>query len=271
MNNSYLMVAGDKQNHLDKLGSLKCHMAIVNLEDGVYDKDFARQLVYDYLKSKDNKNIIVRVNELSTCGKEDIKIINQLKPKAIRVAKIKNTKDVQIALELIDEDIEVHLSIETKEAFSTLETLKISPRVTTVYLGILDLLESLELPQSLVKLDNPTIDYILSRFLISSKIATFKAVSFVYQDYKNLEEFTSWCKKEKELGFTSKVCISPAQVDIVNKIHLIAEEELQKALYIKEVFEKNKENKNTAIKDELYGFIDEPIYKDALLFIKNNR
>jgi len=271
MNNSYLMVAGDKQKHLDKLSILKCDMAIVNLEDGVYDKEYARKLVFDNLNNKDNSNIVVRVNDLETCGKEDIKTINQIKPKAIRVAKIKTISDVQIALDLIDDDIEVHLSIETKEALHNLENLKISSRVTTVYFGILDMLESLGLPQSLVTLENPTIDYLLSRFLISCKIAGFKAISFVYQDYKNLEEFKSWCIKEKSLGFTSKVCISPSQVDILNKIHLTNKEELKKALYIKEVFEKNKENKKTAIKDKLYGFIDEPIYKDALLFIKNNR
>ncbi|HIP12404.1 MAG TPA: CoA ester lyase [Arcobacter sp.] len=270
MNNSYLMLAGDKQKHLDKLDSLKCDIAIVNLEDGVYDKDMARNLVYKNLKTKDNKNIVVRVNDLDTCAKKDIRLINKIKPKAIRIAKIKTIEDVKIALELIDDDIEVHLSIETKEALHNLELLKINPRVTTVYLGILDMLESLGLPQNLVQLNNPTIDYILSRFLISSKIAGFEAVSFVYQDYKNIEEFTSWCKKEKSLGFISKVCISPTQVDIVNNIHITDEIELQKANYIIKVFEQNKENKNTAIADELYGFIDEPIYKDALLFLKNN-
>ena len=271
MNNSYLMVAGDKQKHLDKLDTLKCHIPIINLEDGVYDKNKARSLVFDNLINKNNKNIVIRVNDLTTCGKEDIEVINKLKPKAIRVAKIKTKEDVYDALNLIDDDIEVHLSIETKEALKNLESLKVNNRVTTVYLGILDMLESLKLPQSLVQLDNPSIDYILSRFLISSKIAQFEAVSFVYQDYKNIAEFTAWCKKEKALGFTSKVCISPSQVEIVNEVHKIDELELKKAKYIINIFEKNRKNKNTAIEDEYYGFIDEPIYKDALLFAKNNR
>ena len=267
MNNSYLMVAGDKQKHLDKLQYLKCDIAMVNLEDGVWDKDFARDLVIQNLKDRNNSNIVVRINSLNSCGRDDIKAINHIKPKAIRVPKIKSIEDIKELLNLIDKDIDIHLSIETKEAFKNLEDLKIHKRVTTVYLGILDLLESLGLPQNLLTLDNPTIDYILGRFLISSKIAGFEAVSFVFQDYKDTVLFTKWCQKEKDMGFEAKACISPVQVDIVNKIFAIDEKELKKAKYIKEIFEKNRQNGITGFSDDRYGFIDEPIYKDAILYL----
>ena len=268
MDNSYLMVAGDKQKHLDKLPFLKCDKAIVNLEDGVFDKNKARSLVYENLKNKDNKNIIVRVNSLDSCGLQDIKTINQIKPYAIRVPKIDTITDVKKALELIDDDIEVHLSIETKLAFQNLEYFKIDNRVTTVYLGILDLLESLELPQKLLTLNNPTIDYILSKFLISSKIAGLNPVSFVYQDFKNTTEFSLWCQKEKNIGLNAKVAISPTQVDIINKCFKTDEKDIQKAKYIKKIFEKNKQNGISGFVDKKYGFIDEPIYKDALLLLR---
>ncbi|MCK5293123.1 MAG: CoA ester lyase [Arcobacteraceae bacterium] len=270
MNRSYLMVAGDKQKHLNKLKTLNCDIAMVNLEDGVFDKKYARELVFKTLLNTNNKNVVVRVNSLDECAKEDIEAINKIKPFAIRVPKIKTIKDVKDALELIDEDIELHLSIETKDAFNNLINLKIDKRVTTVYLGILDLLESLELPQSLVKLNNPTIDYILSKFLIDSKIAGFKAVSFVYQDYKNTQEFRLWCEKEKLMGFNSKACISPTQVDIVNEIYSIDNNEFEKAEYIVNIFEKNQKLGITGFSDERYGFIDEPIYKDALLYLNKD-
>ncbi len=273
MINSALMVAGDKEKHLDKIQDLDCDIAIVNLEDGVFDKDFARDLVVSKLSDKTfkNKQIVVRINDLATCGKEDIKAINKIKPDAIRVPKIQTIEDVKLACELIDEDIEVHLSVETKEAFENLSKLKINNRVTTVYLGILDLLESLELPQSLVQPDNPTIDYILSKFLIDSKIAGFKVVSFIYQDYKNIEVFTQWCQKEKAMGFRAKGCISPTQVQIANEIFGINKDELVKARYIKEIFEEKQKLKISGFSDDKYGFIDEPIYKDALLILELNK
>jgi citrate lyase subunit beta/citryl-CoA lyase len=261
------MVAGDKEKHLDKLDSLKTDFATVNLEDAVYDKDFARDLVIKKLSNRDNKKIIVRVNSLNSCGKKDIKAINKIKPFAIRIPKVKSHNDIKEVLNLIDDDIELHLTIETKEAFNLLSTFKIDKKITTVFLGILDLLESMELPQSLLKLDNPTIDYILSKFLIDSKIAGLNPVSFIYQEYKDLETFEKWCIKEKKMGFMAKGCTSPSQVDIVNKIFITDKNEIEKAKYIKKMFEQHQKNGATSFVDIKYGFIDEPIYKDAILVL----
>jgi citrate lyase subunit beta/citryl-CoA lyase len=93
---SALMVAGDKEKHLFKIASLKCDIAIVNLEDGVYDKKKARNLVCNILPKleKTKCKIVVRINDLNTCGIEDIKMINKIKPYAIRVPKIKTIEDV---------------------------------------------------------------------------------------------------------------------------------------------------------------------------------
>lgn len=266
-NRSFLMVAGDKEKHLNKLDVLTTDFATVNLEDAVYDKEFARDLVVKKLQNRDNKNIIVRVNSLDSCGIQDIEKINTIKPYAIRIPKVTSIDDVKLALKLIDTDTQVHLTIETKEAFSLLPQLKIDKRVTTVFLGILDLLESLGLPQNLLQLHNPTIDYILSKFLVDSKTAGLHPVSFIYQEYKDLDTFRKWCLKEKEMGFTSKGCTSPAQVDVVNEIFATNQAAIQRAKYIKEIFEKQQALGCTGFSDAKYGFIDEPIYKDALLIL----
>lgn len=270
---SYLMVAGDKEKHLSKIDALSCDVAMINLEDGVGDKKEALKLLQnsfekDRFQSK-NKFIVVRINPLDESGIDEIKVLNQLKPHAIRIPKIKTKEDVQKALACIDKDIEIHLSIETKEGFENISKLKLEARVTTVYLGILDLLESLELPQSLLKLENPMIEYLLSRFLIESKMAGFKPIFLTYQDYKNTEEFTKWIQKAKLMGYTASSCISPTQVEIVNEIFSNDEKEIEKAQYIIEIFEQNKKNGITGFSDEKYGFIDEPIYKNAKQILKN--
>jgi len=272
MNRSYLMVAGDKQKHLDKLPLLECDVAMINLEDGVFDKSFARELLKENFASSkmqfDNLKTVVRVNALDECADEDIKAINPLKPNAIRIPKIKTKEDVEKACKLIDKDIEIHLSIETKEAFENLKELKVDKRVTTVYLGILDLFESFGFAQSLIKLDNPTIEYILSKFLVESKLVGFYPISFTYQDYKNVQEFRAWCEKVKSMGYSAKATISPTQVAIVNEVFGYNESQIEKAKYIKEKFEEQKVNGCTGFVDEKYGFIDEPIYKDALLVLR---
>lgn len=266
-NKSYLMLAGDKENHLLKLNDLKCDVAMINLEDGVFDKYFALNLLkqnFSYGGMRNyNKNIVVRINPISKTGAHEIEVLNNLKPHAIRIPKIKSIDDVSKALELIDDDIKIHLSIETKEAYLNLVNLKIDKRVTTVYLGILDLLESCDLSQNLLKLENPTIHYILSKFLVESKIAGLKPVFFTYQDYKNTEQFRLWLEMARMMGFDATSCISPTQVEIANKIFLNSKDEYEKAQYIVDVFLKNQKNGIVGFADTKYGFIDEPIYKDA--------
>ncbi len=270
---SYLMVAADKEKHLSKIKELSCDAAMVNLEDGVFDKVGALELLSNRFSLSGfratNKYVVVRINPIDETGYDEIVELNKLKPHAIRIPKIKTIDDVQKAIDLIDDDIEIHLSIETKEAFHNLSKLRLDKRVTTVYLGILDLLESLELPQNLLKLENPMIDYILSRFLVKSKTVGFKPVFLTYQDYKNTEEFTKWIQKAKMIGYTASSCISPTQAQIVNQIFSKDEKEIEKAKYIIKVFEENRVKGITGFSDGLYGFIDEPIYKDAKQILKN--
>lgn len=269
---SYLMVAGDKEKHLSKINDLKCDVAMINLEDGVGDKEYALNLLRQTFALNgmrtNNKYIVVRINPLDETGLEEIKILNILKPHAIRIPKIKSVNEVKKALKAIDQEIDIHLSIETKEGFENLKSFKIDKRVTTVYLGILDLLESLVLSQNLLTLNNPTIHYILSKFLIESKMAGFNPIFFTYQDYKNTNEFKSWLDLAKNMGFEATSCISPSQVDIANKVFEIDSDEYEKAKYIVELFEANLQNKISGFSDEKYGFIDEPIYKNAKNIIK---
>ena len=149
--------------------------------------------------------MVVRINELeSPTALEEIRQLNVVKPDAIRVPKIRTAEDVKRALELIDPSVDIHLSIETADALENLTSFGFDKRVKVVYLGILDMLESLGLPQSLLKIGNPTIDYILAKFLVSARTAGLHPVSFVYQDFKDEEGFRLWCEMEKAMGFTSK-------------------------------------------------------------------
>ena len=266
------MVAGDKEKQLRKIPELECDVVMINLEDGVSDKKAALKLIialYKELKLNKYKKIVIRVNGVEEGGLDEIKALNSLKPYAIRVAKIESFEHIQKALDVLDDDIDLHLSIETKAIFDTLSQIKIDSRITTVYLGILDLLESLSLPQSLIHLDNPMIDYLLSRFLIDSKIAGVHSVGFMFQDYHNTQAFEKWCKKLKTIGFQSASCLGPKQVTIANKIFSIDKDAIQKAQLIKKLFEEKKVQGITGFDTKEFGFVDEPIYKNALLVLNS--
>lgn len=268
---SVLMLSCNNIKHLTKIESVEAECIILNLEDGVSqeDKPFALALCAIFLAhhKQSSKKLVVRVNPLGEGAQEEIAYLNQFMPDAIRVPKIKTQTEVQTVLALLGSEIELHLSIETASAWRNLDSLRVDERVTTFYLGILDLFADMKLSQTLIKMDNPTMLYMLSHFLVSCKALSIKPVSFVYQDFKNLEEFGMWIALEKSMGYDAKGCISPKQAQMVNEIFKQEDEEIQKAKEIVKLFETNKEKGITGFVHEVYGFIDEPIYKGALVLL----
>ncbi len=269
---SVLMLSCNNLKHLSKIESLDADCIMLNLEDGVSkeDKPFALVLAAIYISkiTKSDKKIVVRVNALDEGGYEEITYLNQFMPDAIRVPKIRNKEEVKSVLALLNDTIELHLSIETAEAWYNLSSLAVNKKVTTFYLGILDLFADMKLSQSLINIQNPTMKYMLSSFLITSKSMGVKPVSFVFQEFKDLDMFSQWIELEKSMGYDAKGCISPKQVELVNEVFVDEEEQIKRAKIIVKLFEMHREEGITGFVDDEYGFIDEPIYKGALALLK---
>lgn len=268
---SALMLSCNKIKHLMKIESLEADCIMLNLEDGVSkeEKPFALVLCAIFLArhQKSDKKLVVRVNALDEGGYDEIAYLNQFMPDAIRVPKIKNVHQVQTVLALLHEKVELHLSIETASAWHNLSSLRVSNRVNVFYLGILDLFADMKFSQSLIQRDNPTMQYMLSHFLVTVKSMGVKPVSFVYQDFQNLEEFGKWIELEKSMGYDSKGCISPKQVTMANEMFVDEQAQIERAKIIVKLFEMHQKEGVTGFVDAEYGFIDEPIYKGALALL----
>ena len=268
---SVLMLSCNNIKHLSKIESLNADCIMLNLEDGVSpeDKPFALVLCAIFISKmkKSDKKIVIRVNALDEGGYEEITYLNQFMPDAIRVPKIRDEQEVRSVLALLKDGIELHLSIETAQAWHKLSSLAVNKNVTAFYLGILDLFADMKLSQSLINLENPTMKYMLSHFLITSKAMGVKPVSFVFQEFKDLDMFSQWIALEKSMGYDSKGCISPKQVELVNEVFVDEEEQIKRAQIIVKLFEMHQEQGITGFVDDEYGFIDEPIYKGALALL----
>ncbi|WP_457749203.1 HpcH/HpaI aldolase/citrate lyase family protein [Sulfurimonas sp.] len=269
---SVLMLSCNNLKHLSKIESLEADCIMLNLEDGVSkeDKPFALVLAAIFLSrlTKSDKKLVVRVNALEAGGYDEITYLNQFMPDAIRVPKIKNSDEVKNILALLHEDVDLHLSIETAESWHNLSNLALNKRVSVFYLGVLDLFADMGLSQSLIHVQNPTMKYMLAHFLMSTKAVHVKPVSFVFQEFQDLETFQEWLSLEKEMGYDAKACISPKQVALVNKMFMNKEDEMKRAKIIVKLFEMHRDEGITGFVDEEYGFIDEPIYKGALKLLQ---
>lgn len=265
-----LMVSAHQLKHLNKIDTLFCDAVIINLEDGVAvsqkPKALAYALIFISHLQKSDKKIIVRVNALNEGGKEEIQALNSVFPDAIRVPKIRSKEDVLIVETLVSQNIDIHLSIETAQAWHQLSDLKTSTRVSHFYLGVLDLLADLGLSQSIITLDNPTLHYLLAHFLISCRSIDVEPVSFVFQEHQNDTAFKAWIDLEQSMGFKAKGVISPNQAKAMME-QGINSQEIQRAQHIVKRFEAMQIEGVTGFVDETYGFIDEPIYKGALVVL----
>jgi citrate lyase subunit beta/citryl-CoA lyase len=268
---SNMMLNPLKLKHLNRIDNLEADMITLNLEDAIAPsrkKEALHNIALFLSHLKESKSfIIVRTNPLHEGGREEISFLNSFGFDAIRVAKIETKEEILEVNRLLNSEKEIHISLETKEAFQNLATFSEIPRFTTANIGILDLLTSLGLPQSLVEHENPTIHYILSKFLVDAKTAGLNPISFMFQEYHDVAKFRAWCEIEKRMGFTTKACMGPLQVEIANEIFKIKNNALIRAKHIKQAFEESAKNGENGFMDGKYGFIDEPIYRDALLVL----
>jgi len=259
---SNMMLNPLKLKHLNNIDDLVCDMVTLNLEDAIAPsrKKEALHNIALFLSHLEESNtfIIVRTNPLEEGGREEIAFLNSFSFDAVRVAKVKTRNEILEIERLLKSEIEIHISLETKEAFANLATFGGIERFTTANIGILDLLTSLGLPQSLVEHNNPTIHYILSKFLVDAKTAGVNPISFMFQEYKDVKGFRAWCELEKKMGFTTKACMGPLQVQIANEVFSIESEAIVRAKIIKEAFENSSSLGENGFMHEQYGFIDEP-------------
>ncbi|QCT95056.1 aldolase [Caminibacter mediatlanticus TB-2] len=257
---SALMVSGHNVKHLNKIDELPADIVILNLEDGVpkEKKEIAKIMIAIFLSyiEKIDKEIVIRVNSLDEGGIKEIEFLDNFSFNAFRIPKVNSLEDIDNVFLKTEKDI--HLSIETKNSFFNLKEFT-HPKIKAFYIGIYDLLNSLNISHSIIDINNPLIHNILSNFSLTSHYINITPIGFVYQHYKDLEGFINWCKLQKNLGIKGVGCITPNQCIIANSIF---DENLEFAKKIVEKFEKEGPFTINGL------YVDEPIYKNYKQLLK---
>jgi citrate lyase subunit beta/citryl-CoA lyase len=93
-------------------------------------------------------------------------------------------------------------------------------------------------------------------------------VSFVYQEYKDIETLKEFLVLEKRVGYRAKGVVSPMQAKEVMLFFGFDQARIEKARYIVERFESMQSQGVTGFVDDVYDFIDEPIYKASQALLK---
>lgn len=240
--------------------SYKPDCIIFDLEDAieVNEKDAARDLLVEGIKTLDFKDIeiFVRINGVtSPFFKADVEAIVPAGVRNIRLPMCQSAEDVQTLCRLLDAVEEEHhielgstkiqVGIETpKGVLGVREIVSTCERVIAISFGAEDYTASLGVERT-IKGD----ELLFARSMIANVASMYDLVATdtVWSNFRDEEGFVEEIRRVKGLGFNSKSCIHPSQVELLHKTFAPSKEDVEKAQKILEAVEQAQVEKGGVI------------------------
>lgn len=210
MNRSYLFVPGNRPDRYDKARATRAHAVIVDLEDAVPPaaKASARASLAQWLSP--GRPVHVRVNASGTeWFDDDVRACAAGGVDAILLPKVELVDDIR-RIASVCHGVPILPLIETARGLWNALAIAQTPGVRSLLFGSLDF-------QADVGTSDDDLLYARSQLVLVSRVAGIGApVDGVTQAIDDPEVLRRDCHRSRQLGFSGKACIHPAQVDIVN-------------------------------------------------------
>lgn len=235
---SFLFVPGDSERKLIKASSAGADALVLDLEDAVSDeqKPEARKLISAFLADRaatgDISSVFVRVNGVNTPHFEpDLEALGDVAPAGILLPKATSVGDVELADKKISD-------LESSRGTSA-NSLRVIAMVTETPQSILNMGQYMSVPDrvsgfawsgedlaaSLGAKDNRddaggyTDPYRIARAmsLMAAAAAGVQPIDAVYTDFRDHDGLKAETEAAARDGFTGKLAIHPAQVEIINE------------------------------------------------------
>ena len=257
---SLLFAPGDSDKKMLKASTIGADCVILDLEDSVAEarKPLAREMVRDFLKAKTDSSVkfYVRVNPLdSGMILNDLATVIPAAPDGVVFPKSNGLDDVICVSHYMDVLEAEHgiaqssiamlpLISETAAAIFTMGQYVDSPkRVSSLTWGAEDLGAAVGASANTLPNKDWTAPYQMTRSLclFAAHAAQVQAIDTVMADFRDLDQLRVVCDDARRDGFTGKICIHPAQVEVINKAFSPSLEELSHAKAVIEAFKNNPE------------------------------
>jgi citrate lyase subunit beta/citryl-CoA lyase len=252
-------VPGGNEKMLEKSLALAADSLVLDLEDAVPPerKDAARDVVTRWLRDVEfgRQERVVRPNPLdSPWGKRDLEVTMAERPDAYLVPKVR-TRDDLLELDRLLSEFEARyghppggvallvLGTETPEGVLNIRDLPSCPRVDALTWGAEDLSAAIGARRNRDEHGDflEVFRYCRIMTLLAASAAGVQPLDTVYVDIANLEGLRRECIEGARMGFTGKITIHPAQVEVVNEAFTPTPEEISESLELLEAFEENRE------------------------------
>ncbi|HBM79623.1 MAG TPA: citrate (pro-3S)-lyase subunit beta [Clostridiaceae bacterium] len=246
-----------------------------DLEDAisVYEKDAARLLVYNALKTIDYEGTetVVRINGLDTpYWREDLEAIVRAKPDVIRIPKTQTARDVEKVEKVVEEvERKAGIPVGTTKLMAAIESAmgvinayeiaSSSKRLMGIALSAEDFVTDMKTTRSL---EGTELLLAREKIVLAARAAGIYALDTVFSDVNDDEGLANEVRLIKQMGFDGKSIINPRQIAIVNKIYTPTQKEIEKSLRVIHASEDAKK-KGLGVVSLNGKMVDKPIIERA--------
>jgi len=255
---SLLFVPGDSERKLAKAEDSAADALILDLEDSVAPSrtEVARGLVLGYLRAhadRSRRQLWVRINPLSTPAALLDLTVTAGRPDGILLPKVDSAHDVARLAHMLDalearDGLAVgHIGIipvatETPAALFTLGSYaSCTSRLAGITWGAEDIAAALGASTNRSPDGEYDVVYQLARALCltGAVAAGVQPIDTIWANYSDAAGLERDARIGRQRGFTGKMAIHPAQVDIINAAFTPNDEELAWSRRVVETFERN--------------------------------
>ncbi|WP_312159006.1 CoA ester lyase [Acinetobacter sp.] len=211
---SYLFVPANRVERFEKALNTSADAVIIDLEDAVPAdlKVSARQSLEQWLINHPEHQVMIRINPRQTeWFKDDVKLAHLKNVLAIVLPKTESAADIQQVLN--ERELDIYPLIETPFGLANVRQIAAAPSVRALMFGSIDFQLEMNMQGGYYELLA-----FRNEIVLASKLAGIESpVDGVTVDFKDEALIQLETLQAKNLGFSGKLCIHPAQVNIVNQ------------------------------------------------------
>ncbi|MGQ7847009.1 HpcH/HpaI aldolase/citrate lyase family protein [Granulosicoccus sp. 3-233] len=214
---TYLFVPGNRPDRFDKAFSTSAGVVILDLEDAVIpaDKAVARDHIARCFRNHPEVSgrIAVRINDSeSEWFPGDLAWLRSIGIPLVMLPKSENRQQIETVIGNGPDGVRVLALVETARGIRNVDEIAETEGVQRLVFGTLDYAVDLDLTG-----ENSGLAYASARIAIASRCAELPSpVAGVTPSIKDIERIKSDFAFARNYGFAAKLCIHPAQIDIVH-------------------------------------------------------
>ena len=248
---SFIFVPGNRENMLERAKSFKADVIMVDLEDSVppREKASAREMAKDWVPalSRQGQRVMVRVNSLDTgLTRSELETLVSPDLYGISLGKVEskwNIRDVDRMLYAIEPlagvepgSTKVVAWAETASALVDARDIAASSqRVIALAFGAEDFTNDMGIERSD---SGDEVQVPRSLVPVAARAANVASLDSPFVAFQDPEALRADAQKARQMGFTGKHAIHPAQLDIINEVFSPAPDEVAYARRIMDAWDK---------------------------------